>query len=87
MIWSLGQCQVAAVNYYDANAPNICQAVSIAVPNAYVSGSTMTTYGPNDSPEGHDAWWGSMRTYHSSPTVTISPSSLNVMEDFGMGLP
>jgi RHS repeat-associated protein len=80
-------CHVAAVNYYDASAPNICQAVSIAVLNAYVSGSTKTTYGPNDSPEGHDAWWGSMRTYHSSPTVTISPSSLNVMENFGMGLP
>jgi len=82
-------CQVAGKNLYDANAPNICQAVSIAIPNVSVSGSTWPTYkiGDYESPEGHEAWWGSMRTYRSSPTVTISPSSLNVMENFGMGLP
>ena len=80
-------CHVAAPNYYNASAPNICQAVSIAIPNVSVSGSTLTTYG-DQTPEGHDAWLGSIRTYNTSTSVTISvPLTLDVMQNFGMSLP
>jgi hypothetical protein len=73
---NLQGCSTSAKNS-DANMPNICQAVSQVVPDAFVTGSTFTTYSfsEDQTPRGHYCIPFTERTYYKFSTVKVTTGS------------
>jgi hypothetical protein len=77
---NLDGCQTASPNFIDPKSPNICQAISSAIPNVFVTGSTSTTYGPTpSSPFGNTHSLFSQREYANGQSVALG---LPVGDDF-----